>query len=153
MLIWTIMWSVLWEGGAASSLLWNEGVSSSQTTAFVRSLPRSVQRICWKSVTNCFREPPLPDFPTSLWEFSQLGKLAPSLFSGREITMDHATRGQECFISLDRNTNPRFHFNVELYLALIEWKAELVPCINFKKAPSTLMIRVEGSLSFLEDVF
>ena len=37
MLIWTIMWSVLWEGGAKSSLLWNEGVPSLQTTAFVRS--------------------------------------------------------------------------------------------------------------------
>ena len=54
--------------------------------------------------------------------------------------MDHATKGQECCISLDRNANPSFQFKIDLNFALIELKAELVPCVDFKKAPPTLMI-------------
>ena len=49
--------------------------------------------------------------------------------------MDHATKGQECFISLDRNTNPRFHFTVELYFALIQNEKRSWCQVPFQKAP------------------
>ena len=49
-------------------------------------------------MTNCFRQLPLPEFPTSWWEIWRLVKLAPALISAWvEITRDHAIQGMSRF--------------------------------------------------------